>query len=115
MRETTKTWTLERDKNQINNIYDLAEHICSLPSNHDELEILVADLIKGFIHAEKHSVYCRLLEYAKFEESPDEHTKWLINTCLEPKVETHAELAEKWKYGTKYSCRDQMKKFQHKE
>jgi hypothetical protein len=115
MKHTTQTWTLKKEKNGISTIYDLAEYICSLPSNHDELEILVADLIKAFIHGEKLSVYSRLLEYAKFEENPDKHTQWLIDTCLKPKVETHAELLEKWRYGTKYSCRDQMKEFQHNE
>ena len=89
-------------------IYDLAKDIASFPGCHDELEILIADRIKRFVHQEKASVYERVLEYAKFDDSSG-HIKWLISNCLEPKVETHNELAQKWEYGTKYSCADQMR------
>lgn len=86
----------------------LARDIANIPQNHDELEIVIADKIKRFIHQEKSSVYQRILEYASFEEEEERsmHLNSLINGFLKPKIETHTELADKWEYGTEYSCRE---------
>ena len=111
MESTTKTveFRIESDPETRDNIYNLARNIANLPQNHDELEVVIADEIKRFVHAEKLSVYHRILMYADAEKFPKEkHLQWLAKSCLQPKVETHQELASKWKYGTEFSCRPHM-------
>jgi hypothetical protein len=83
-------------------VYSLAKDIANLPVNHDELEVLIADKIKRFVHQEKLSVYERILAYFGLER------KTQLTEFLEAKIKTHNELATKWKYGTDHSVRPYM-------
>lgn len=82
---------------QYNSESELARAIAAIPTNHDEYELLIADMIKKFVHQEKYMVYdfaLRLLEYGNLE-TPKEY--------LTVKKETHRTLMNKWCYGTYYS------------
>lgn len=78
-------------------LQDLANRIASLPQNHDELEILIADMIKRHIHQEKYHVYHGLHGFFKGfgDAKPIEHMRL--------KMEGHKALKDKWEYGTENS------------
>jgi hypothetical protein len=83
---------------QHEHIGDLAKKIASLPQNHDELEIVIADLIKRHIHQEKAGVYNNLKHLV---EHLDCHK---TTEFLEIKEETHKKLEKEWEYGSDHSC-----------
>lgn len=85
--------------NTYNNIADLAKAIASIPEIHDDKEEVIKDMIKKYVHGEKYSLYLRLSHWK------GAGIDWLYSRIIEPKMETHKQLSEKWCYDTYYSCR----------
>ena len=82
-----------------NSYEDLAKAIASIPDNHDDKEEVIADMIKKHIHAEKYLLWKNLSRWK------GAGIDWIWSRIVEPKLETHKQLSEKWCYGTYYSIR----------
>ena len=82
-----------------NNYTDLAKAINSIPDNHDDREEVIKDMIKQYEHAIKYDVYRNLTKWK------GAGLDWIFSGIIEPKLETHKTLKDKWCYGTYYSIR----------
>ena len=89
----------------------LARDISRFPSNHDELEILIEDRIKRYIHQEKSFWYKMALKdlhdlsHLVSDETKNDIFKERIHILFGLKGESHRELSEIWEYGTNYSVK----------
>lgn len=79
------------------NELELAKIIAKIPTNHDQYEYVIADTIKRYIHQEKYELYKNLAHWK------DAGLDWIFSRIVEPKIDTHKQLSEKWQYGTEYS------------
>ena len=105
----TFTFTIKSNPEERDNIYNLAKRIASIPQNHDEYEVVIADEIKRYVHGEKLSVVLWNACYAEPHKYPEEkHLQWFADTCLKLKVETHEKLYSSWRYGSPHTCRPFM-------
>lgn len=79
------------------NYHDLAKAINGIPENHDDREMVIADMIKKYVHGEKYRLYRNLTRWK------GAGLDWIFKRIIEPKMESHKEFFEKWCYNTPYS------------
>ena len=91
-------------------VYDLAKDIAAMPKDTKDLEIVIADRIKRYVHQEKLSVYSRYKLYVKDLCSfPKEKMQEKIDMIFDTKIAVHDQLSNEWEYGGKFSCKEFMK------